>query len=634
MPDIKERPKDDRPNRKKRKSNVIEKQMKAAYIRNLARDKAKSSEAGEENPGEYATDRIETDAAHVARIGAETVKAGSSRLQQAYIKTRETWDEKPTAWEAVQHTTMPKNGSRTAKNRYNEAANPPETPSKHQGVRSEPQRVLWREKAHRDVIKERRTLDQPRESKPIKNASQIETHFDMRERRAAASPHAPKPAAITPQAKTPQQKKTALFPKTKAAFSPTIHPSIKPAERQAKQQTVKELTQKAGQKAAKQTEKAGERIVKAVGRTVERGMSALVGAGAGGVLLVLLLFLGAIAAIAASPFGLYFAAERNAQDAVTVAEAVAQVNADLNNRLETLQDGDYNEITVEGAPPDWTDVLAVFAVKNAGTDDGVDVATLDADRVDRLKAVFWDMTAISSEVETIDHPGEGEDEGWTEYILHITITAKSEADMRQDYALTSQQINALDELLSDRAALSALAEDLTVTRADARELLDALPDDLDPERYAVVEAACSLVGKVNYHWGGKSLVLGWDSRWGQLQKVTADGNSTTGTYRPYGLDCSGFVDWVFYNATGGAYYPGHGGGATMQHSYCTPISWEDALPGDLVFYADDEHVGIVGGRDADGKLLIVHCASSHNCVVITGAEGFATAGRPLYYSTH
>ena len=634
MPDIKERPKDDRPNRKKRKSNVIEKQMKAAYIRNLARDKAKSSEAGEENPGEYATDRIETDAAHIARIGVETVKADAGRLQQAYIKTRETRDEKPTAWETVQRTAKPRNGSHTAKNRYNEAANPPETPNYHYGAESEPQRVVWREKARRDVIKARQTLDQPHENMAIKNASQSETDFDMRERRAAASPHAPKPAAITPQAKTPQQKKTALFPKTKAAFSPTIHPSIKPAERQAKQQTVKELTQKAGQKAAKQTEKAGERIVKAVGRTVERGMSALVGAGAGGVLLVLLLFLGAIAAIAASPFGLYFAAERNAQDAVTVVEAVAQVNTDLNNRLETLQNGDYDEITVEGAPPDWTDVLAVFAVKTAGTDDGVDVATLDADRVGRLKAIFWDMTAISSEVETIDHPGEGEDEGWTEYILHITITAKSEADMRQDYALTSQQINALDELLSDRAALSALAEDLTVTRADARELLDALPDDLAPERRAVVETACQLVGKVSYHWGGKSLVLGWDSRWGQLQKVTAEGNSTTGTYRPYGLDCSGFVDWVFCNATGGAYYPGHGGGATMQHSYCTPISWEDALPGDLVFYAGDEHIGIVGGRAADGKLLIVHCASSHNCVVITGAEGFATAGRPLYYSTH
>ena len=148
----------------------------------------------------------------------------------------------------------------------------------------------------------------------------------------------------------------------------------------------------------------------------------------------------------------------------------------------------------------------------------------------------------------------------------------------------------------------------------------------------VVRTACSLVGKVNYFWGGKSLVIGWDARWGELRQVTAAGSSTTGTYRPYGLDCSGFVDWVFYNATGGQHIIGHGGGATMQHNYCTDISWSDAQPGDLVFYPDNSHVGIVGGWDANGELLIIHCASGYNNVVITGKEGFTSISRPRYYA--
>ena len=67
-------------------------------------------------------------------------------------------------------------------------------------------------------------------------------------------------------------------------------------------------------------------------------------------------------------------------------------------------------------------------------------------------------------------------------------------------------------------------------------------------------------------------------------EVTAAGSSTTGTFRPYGLDCSGMVDWVFYNVSGGEYIIGHGGGAHAQHNYCDPISWEEALPGGLVFY--------------------------------------------------
>ena len=161
---------------------------------------------------------------------------------------------------------------------------------------------------------------------------------------------------------------------------------------------------------------------------------------------------------------------------------------------------------------------------------------------------------------------------------------------------------------------------------------DVLPADLSPERRAVVETALTLYGKVNYFWGGKSLTIGWNDRWGTLQKVTAAGSSTTGTYRPYGMDCSGYVDWVFYNATGGEYIIGHGGGASAQHTYCSAISWDEALPGDLVFYPEDSHVGIVGGRDESGNLLIIHCASGYNNVVITGIEGFTSIGRPVYFS--
>ena len=42
------------------------------------------------------------------------------------------------------------------------------------------------------------------------------------------------------------------------------------------------------------------------------------------------------------------------------------------------------------------------------------------------------------------------------------------------------------------------------------------------------------------------------------------------------------------------------------------------------------HVGIVVGRREDGKLLICHCSSGQNNVVVTefAASGFTTLGRP------
>ena len=127
-------------------------------------------------------------------------------------------------------------------------------------------------------------------------------------------------------------------------------------------------------------------------------------------------------------------------------------------------------------------------------------------------------------------------------------------------------------------------------------------------------------------------MLGWDSRWGTPMEVTAAGSSSSGTVRPFGLDCSGFVDWVFYNQSGGQYIIGHGGGASAQHSYCTPISWNDAKPGDLVFYPGASHVGIVCGFDSSGNILIIHCASSFNNVVVIGKIGFTTIGRPKYFT--
>ena len=341
-------------------------------------------------------------------------------------------------------------------------------------------------------------------------------------------------------------------------------------------------------------------------------------------------------ALLESPHHILFTSEPTEEGTVALSTAIAQVNMEYAAKLDELQAGDYDEIIVDGAPPDWREVVAVFAVRTAGADDGVDVVTLDGDRIGRLKAVFWDMTELSSEVESIEHsdsdPNDGVDDSWTETILTITITAKAVDDMRTQYAFTAQQNNTLDELLENLGLLGGLIENLSVTEADAKALLAALPEDLSAERREVLKAACSLVGKVNYFWGGKSLVLGWDSRWGTTMKVTAEGSSTTGTYRPYGLDCSGFVDWVFYNATDGSYVIGHGGGAATQHAYCTDISWNEAIPGDLVFYDDDEHIGIVGGWDENGDLLIIHCANGYNNVVITGLEGFTSIGRPNYYT--
>ena len=392
------------------------------------------------------------------------------------------------------------------------------------------------------------------------------------------------------------------------------------------------MLKKSNNRATRAVVAAAKKLAEADAKAVKELISALASLGGGTALFIVFSIVIVAGAFLASPLGILFADEQESDDTVPLATAIAEIQGEYHAELERLQNGDFASVQIVGQAPDWREVVAVFASKTAGAGDGVDVFTLDEERVELLRQVFWDMCEITTATQTVDVPDSDPDDdvdaGHTGIALTITITAKTAEQMRMEYSFTKYQNDALDILLENLGSLNIPMGSLTISQEDAIELLENLPDDLDPERKNVVETAVQLVGRVSYFWGGKSLTLGWDDRWGTPMEVTAAGSGSTGTIRPFGLDCSGFVDWTFYNATNGSYYPGRGGGAATQHSYCINISWSDAQPGDLVFYPADVHVGIVGGRDTDGNLLIVHCSGGANGVVITGSAGFTSVARP------
>ena len=426
----------------------------------------------------------------------------------------------------------------------------------------------------------------------------------------------------TEQISTPKVK-----PKTPASKT-----AAKRARKAATQDAQRKMLKKSNKRTARAAAAATKKLAEAVAKAVKELISALASLGGGTALFVVFSIIIVAGAFLASPLGILFADEQESDDTVLLATAIAEIQGEYHAELERLQNGDFASVQIIGQAPDWREVVAVFASKTAGAEDGVDVFTLDVERVELLQEVFWDMCGITTATQTVDvpdsNPDDDVDDSHTGIALTITITAKTAEQMRLIYVFTKYQNDALDILLENLGILNIPMGSLTISQEDAIALLENLPDDLDPERKAVVETAVQLVGRVSYFWGGKSLTLGWDDRWGVPTEVTAAGSGSTGTVRPFGLDCSGFVDWTFYNATNGSYYPGRGGGAATQHSYCTNISWSDAQPGDLVFYPDDSHVGIVGSKDADGNLLIVHCSGGANGVVITGSAGFTAVARP------
>ena len=418
--------------------------------------------------------------------------------------------------------------------------------------------------------------------------------------------------------------------------------AVKSAKRAAK--TQKEITKKAAKQAAKQAKEVAQKSAQAAKATAKAAVkitvkvaqmvaaaakaivSALAALGGWAVLLVALIIVIVVAAIAASPFGIFISDEAADNDSIPISSIVAECNMELSNKLDDIENAaaaDRSEIIGEQA--NWDLVLAVFATKVAGVEDDTveDVVVITEDKKQKLKNVFWDMHEITSRTETV---ASGDN---SEKVVYITITVKTKEDMISQYNFTRKQQEALDTLLEQDEVLISAAQSLAVSDATAQDILKNLPDSLSTERKKVIKAACSLVGKVNYFWGGKSSAIGWDSEWGKLKTVSAEGSKTTGTKRPFGLDCSGFVTWSFINSGFNASSIGHG--TKGQIAKCSRISWSSAQAGDLAFYGDLSHVGIVAGKDAAGNILVIHCSSGRNNVVITTNSGFGFAARPSCY---
>lgn len=163
------------------------------------------------------------------------------------------------------------------------------------------------------------------------------------------------------------------------------------------------------------------------------------------------------------------------------------------------------------------------------------------------------------------------------------------------------------------AANSGEAVELT----DAELIAFVERQNCNATRKYILSTGLSLVGKVPYFWGGKS-GPGWNEEWNTPKVVTAEGSSSTGTIRPYGLDCSGFTTWVYNTALG----VNIGAGTSGQYPNTVAISEAELLPGDLGFLAESDgsgwnHVLMFAGYSETGERMWVHCSSGSGVILNT-----------------
>ena len=158
--------------------------------------------------------------------------------------------------------------------------------------------------------------------------------------------------------------------------------------------------------------------------------------------------------------------------------------------------------------------------------------------------------------------------------------------------------------------------------------------ELHDSRKEIVETAESMLGLITYKWGGKATAPGWNSSW--------DFGG--------GLDCSGFVQWVYWTATGN--YIEEIGSTYIISRTQQKIGYNELKPGDLglmfedgshyldaegiIFYSESaaknsnkskgyeesvirqvtNHVGIYAGKDKNGKDIWIHCTGGSKDTVV------------------
>ena len=272
--------------------------------------------------------------------------------------------------------------------------------------------------------------------------------------------------------------------KTVKGSAKTAQKGIKTAERTAKvtvkttQQTLK-ATQRAAQAAAKAAKaavhgakmaakaaaaaaKAAIKVTVATVKAIIAALKALIAAIAAGgwIAVAIILIICLIGLLLGSIFGIFFSGEDSGTGR-TMPAVVSELTTEFYEEIEDIKrDNPHDVAMVDAMSINWQDVLAIYSVK-VSTDptDGMDVATLDDGKVERLRGILDDMVSLSYSTSTetrerivVDDEGDETTEEVELVILTITMTQRNADEMAAQYGFTQTQQAQLHELLGPEYA--------------------------------------------------------------------------------------------------------------------------------------------------------------------------------------
>lgn len=150
-----------------------------------------------------------------------------------------------------------------------------------------------------------------------------------------------------------------------------------------------------------------------------------------------------------------------------------------------------------------------------------------------------------------------------------------------------------------------------LSSAEIAFYMNMLPDDTSSDRKAVIRQALQSVGCIPYYWGGKPAVSGFEGNgFGSITVPDEQGRMLRG------LDCSGWVNWVYWSALGSR-LPYESTSGLIQCG--ARIEREALKPGDIIVRTGSSaHVYLFLAWTDDDHMYVIHETSgSINNVTIS-----------------
>lgn len=226
-------------------------------------------------------------------------------------------------------------------------------------------------------------------------------------------------------------------------------------------------------------------------------------------------------------------------------------------------------------------------VESTGADQPACPGHVDLSITITVKGITEPDSLFAADKQGANAVGQSGWQGWTK-----TAMAAVETISGQDWYET-YGINTTD--LSVRNPLTSAEIDIYMTM---------VPEDTSRMKKDFIRYALSSVGKIPYYWGGKPTAPGYtDNNFGAIVAPDEDGRFLKG------LDCSGWINWVYWSITG------RGLGAESTGTLLSSgraVSREQLVPGDIcIRTAPTAHVVIFLGWAADGQMLCIQETSGN-----------------------